>query len=85
MQFVFVAKGANHNSLFAIGQLFETDALIFFYDFGCFLENIFFKPEPINLTLQFFGFTVKLFDLFSTFAISVPYIGTMTTRCTWAR
>ena len=40
----------NHDSLFAIGQLFETDALIFFYDLGGLLENIFFKPEPINLT-----------------------------------
>ena len=51
VQFVFIAKGANHDSLFAIGKLFETDALIFFYDFGRLLEDIFFKPEPINCEL----------------------------------
>ena len=64
VQFIFIAKGANHDSLFAISQFFETDALIFFYDFGGFLEDIFFKPQPINLTLQFFSFTAELFDLF---------------------
>ena len=62
LKLIFLATGANHDCLFAIGQLFETDALIFFYDFGCFLEHILFQPEPIDLPLQLFSFMVKLFD-----------------------
>ena len=62
MEFIIIAKGANHDCFFPIGQLIKTDALIFFYDFGCFLEYIFFKPESINLSLKLFSLAVKLFD-----------------------
>ena len=30
MKLIFTAKGANHDCFFTVGQLFETDALIFF-------------------------------------------------------
>ena len=30
MKLIFTAKGANHDCFLTVGQLFETDALIFF-------------------------------------------------------